>query len=84
MHTRHTTQHEDRAVQDAKRTLHLDGEVNAAWLSMMLISWSPQAQCVAADWMVMPFSRSRSIESIFAPTPSLPRTSWIALIRPVK
>jgi hypothetical protein len=29
---------------------------------------------VAADWMVMPFSRSRSMWSMVAPTPSLPRT----------
>jgi hypothetical protein len=36
---------------------------------------------VAADWMVMPCSRSSSIESILAPTPSLPLTSWIAWIR---
>ncbi len=34
-------------------------------------------QNVAADWIVMPRSRSSSIESILAPTPSLPRTSWI-------
>lgn len=33
-----------------------------------------QSQKVAADWMVIPFSRSRSIESILAPTESLPRT----------
>lgn len=29
---------------------------------------------VAADWMVIPFSRSSSMLSILAPTPSLPRT----------
>lgn len=29
---------------------------------------------VAADWMVMPFSRSSSMLSILAPTPSLPLT----------
>lgn len=29
---------------------------------------------VAADWIVMPFSRSSSMLSILAPTPSLPRT----------
>lgn len=33
-----------------------------------------QSQKVAADWMVIPFSRSRSIESILAPAPSFPRT----------
>jgi hypothetical protein len=33
-----------------------------------------QSQNVAALWMVIPFSRSRSILSIFAPTASLPRT----------
>ena len=76
-------QHQDRAVEHAQRALHLDGEVDVAGVSMMLISWSPHAQYVAADWMVMPFSRSSSMESIFAPTPSLPRTSWISLILPV-
>ena len=44
-------------------------------VSMMLMLMSFHRQNVAADWMVMPFSRSRSIESILAPTPSLPRTS---------
>ena len=34
-----------------------------------------EVQNVAADWMVIPRSRSSSIESIFAPTPSLPFTS---------
>ena len=39
------------------------------------LTWfSPHMQCVAADWMVIPFSRSKSMESILAPTPSLPRT----------
>jgi len=48
----------------------------------MMLMWLPfQKQCVAADWMVMPRSRSRSIESIFAPTPSLPFTSWMAWMR---
>ena len=42
-----------------------------------------QSQNVAADWIVMPFSRSSSMESIFAPTASRPRTSWISLMRPV-
>mmetsp|Transcript_33942 Transcript_33942/g.95515 ORF Transcript_33942/g.95515 Transcript_33942/m.95515 type:complete len:233 (+) Transcript_33942:2722-3420(+) len=54
-------------------------------VSMMLIWWtgSPHTQCVAADLIVIPFSRSRSMLSIVAPTPSLPRTSWILPIRPV-
>ena len=33
-----------------------------------------QSQNVAALWMVMPFSRSSSMLSIFAPTASLPLT----------
>jgi hypothetical protein len=41
---------------------------------MMLMLLSFQVQKVAADWMVMPFSRSSSMLSILAPTPSLPRT----------
>ena len=48
-----------------------------------MMSLSFHLQNVAADWMVMPFSLSSSIESIFAPTPSLPRTSWISWMRPV-
>jgi len=43
-------------------------------VSMMLISCSFHRVKVAADWIVMPFSRSRSMLSILAPTPSLPRT----------
>ena len=52
-------------------------------VSMMLMCVSPHSTCVAADWMVMPRSRSSSMESMVAPTPSLPRTSWISLILPV-
>mmetsp|Transcript_17679 Transcript_17679/g.50500 ORF Transcript_17679/g.50500 Transcript_17679/m.50500 type:complete len:215 (-) Transcript_17679:3705-4349(-) len=52
-------------------------------VSMMLIWFSFQEQWVAADCMVMPFSLSKSMESIFAPTPSFPRTSWMLLMRPV-
>ncbi len=48
---------------------------------MMLMWWPSHSQWVAADWMVMPRSRSSSIESILAPTPSLPFTSWIAWMR---
>jgi len=43
-------------------------------VSITLTAWSFHVQNVAADWMVMPFSRSRSMLSIVAPTPSLPRT----------
>lgn len=42
-----------------------------------------QSQNVAADWIVIPFSLSNSIESILAPTPSRPLTSWISLTLPV-
>lgn len=53
--------------------------VKSTWpgVSIMLMTVSCHWQYVAADWIVIPFSRSRSIESIFAPTPSLPRT-WQA------
>ena len=50
---------------------------------MMLMWWSSQIECVAALWMVIPRSRSRSMESMVAPTASLPFTSWMAWIRPV-
>jgi len=57
---------------------------------MMLMLWVSReasvvshSQYVAADWIVMPFSRSSSIESILAPTWSFPFTSWIWWIRPV-
>jgi hypothetical protein len=49
-------------------------------VSIRLIGVSFHWTLVAADWIVIPRSRSRSIESIVAPTPSLPRTSWIAWI----
>lgn len=46
--------------------------VKSTWpgVSIMLMWWPPHSQNVAADCIVMPFSRSRSMESIFAPTPS--------------
>ena len=50
-------------------------------VSMMLMWWSFHSVYVAADWIVMPRSRSNSMESIFAPTPSFPRTSWMAWMR---
>jgi len=50
-------------------------------VSMMLISWPSHSQKVAAEAIVIPRSFSSSIESIVAPTPSLPLTSWIAWMR---
>ena len=57
--------------------------VKSTWPGVsMMLKWSPfHSQCVAAEAMVMPRSRSSSIESILAPTPSLPFTSWMAWIR---
>jgi pyrrolidone-carboxylate peptidase len=56
----------DGAVEDAQRALDLDGEVDVAGVSMMLI-WLPfQKQVVAAEVMVMPRSCSCSIQSIVA------------------
>jgi hypothetical protein len=76
LHARHAAQHQDRAVEHAQRALDLDGEVDVPGVSMMLMKLvSFHSQCVAADWIVMPRSRSSSIESILAPTPSLPFTS---------
>lgn len=74
--------------------MYRDGKKDAPGVSMMLMLYLPsssgltlsltfQSAKVAADWIVMPFSRSSSIESILAPTPSRPRTSWIADTRPV-
>jgi hypothetical protein len=57
-------EHGDGAVEDAERTLHLDGEVNVAGVSMMLIWFSAQKQVVAADVMVMPRSCSCAIQSM--------------------
>ncbi|GKT65088.1 hypothetical protein ColTof4_07476 [Colletotrichum tofieldiae] len=71
-------QDHDGAVEDTQSSLDLDGEVDVAG-SIDDVDVSAN---VAADWMVMPFSLSRSMESILAPTESLPRTSWIALMRP--
>ncbi len=50
-------------------------------VSMMLMWWSFQLQWVAALVIVMPRSFSSSMESMVAPTPSLPRTSCILWIR---
>ena len=47
-------------------------------VSIMLISWPFHVTFVAADAIVIPLSLSSSMESIVAPTPSLPRTSCIA------
>ena len=84
LHAGDRAEHEDRAVEHAQRALHLDGEVDVArGVDDVDVDSPSTSQYVAADWIVMPFSRSRSIESILAPTPSLPRTSWISWIRPV-
>lgn len=46
-------------------------------VSMMLMLWFFHMVYVAADWMVMPLCLSSSIESMVAPTPSLPFTcTW--------
>ena len=75
LHAGDAAQHEDGAIEHAQRALHLNREVDVAGRVDDVDLVSPQLQYVAADWMVMPFSRSRSMESILAPTPSLPRTS---------
>ena len=56
--------------------------VKSTWpgVSMMLMRCSFQSTWVAAEEMVMPRSRSSSMESMVAPTPSLPRTSCMAWI----
>jgi len=46
--------------------LDLDGEVDVAGVSMMLMRWSFQKQVVAADVIVMPRSCSCSIQSMVA------------------
>jgi hypothetical protein len=84
LHTGDTAQHQDGAIEHAQGPLHLDGEVDVArGVDDVDVEVVFQWQCVAADWIVMPRSRSSSIESILAPTPSLPRTSWMAWIRSV-
>ena len=56
--------------------------VKSTWpgVSMTLISCPFHITFVAAEAMVIPLSLSSSMESMVAPTPSLPRTSWIAWI----
>jgi hypothetical protein len=51
-------------------------------VSITLIIVPFQSTVVAADWMVIPFSRSSSMKSIVAPTPSEPFTSLIDPILP--
>lgn len=55
--------------------------VKSTWpgVSIMFILWSFQIVYVAADWMVIPLWRSSSIESITAPTLSLPFTYRIMI-----
>ena len=60
----------------------LIGEVGTG-MTPLAFSLGGHWQNVAADWIVMPRSRSSSIESILAPTPSFPLTSWIAWMRAV-
>jgi hypothetical protein len=76
------TEHQDRAVEDAERALHFDGEVDVA------------GGVDQVDELVLPLqagggrldrdarSFSRSMKSMVAPTPPLPRTSSILWMRP--
>ena len=57
-------EHDDGAVEDAQRTLHLDREVDVTGVSMMLIWWLFQKHVTAAEVMVMPRSFSCSIQSV--------------------
>jgi hypothetical protein len=74
-----------RMAPSSTRSARSTSIVKSTWpgVSMMLMWCVPQLQKVAADWIVMPFSRSRSMLSMVAPTPSLPLTSWMLSMRPV-
>ena len=74
-----------RMAPSSTRSARSTSMVKSTWpgVSMMLMWCVPHEQKVAADWIVMPFSRSRSMLSMVAPTPSLPLTSWMLSMRPV-
>jgi hypothetical protein len=83
---RHAAEHEDGAVEHAEGALDLDGEVDVSGRVDdvdLVLPPCAEGRGGGADWIVMPFSRSRSMLSIVAPTPSLPFTSWISSMRPV-
>jgi len=83
LHPAHGAQHQDGAVEDSKRTLHFNREIHVAG-RVDDVDGVPFPFAVGgADWMVIPLSFSSSIESMVAPTPSLPLTSctaWILLV----
>ena len=64
-----------RGVDDVDVVLRLDRRARDGHDRLCALASGGHWQNVAADWIVMPRSRSSSIESIFAPTPSLPFTS---------
>jgi hypothetical protein len=57
---------DDAAVEHAQRALDLDREVDVAGVSMMLIWWPLHSALVAAAVIVIPRSRSWTIQSIVA------------------
>ena len=81
------TEHEDGAVEDAERALDLDGEVDVAGgvddVDVGILPFAVRRGGLDCD--APSRARARRIaKSIFAPTPSLPRTSaWISWMRPV-
>ena len=79
------TEHSTRMAPSSTFRARSTSMVKSTWpgVSMMLTWWSFHMVKVAALWMVIPRSRSSSMESMVAPTPSLPRTSWMARMRPV-
>ncbi len=76
------TEQRTRMAESRTRRERSTSMVKSTWpgVSMMLTEWPSQPTLVVAEAMVMPRSRSRSMESMVAPTPSLPLTSWILWI----
>ena len=72
----HRAKHENGAIQHPETSLHLDGEVDVARgvddVDVVVLPATVGRRALA---MVIPRSRSSSIESILAPTPSFPLTS---------
>ena len=62
----HGVEDDDAAVEDAEAAFDFGGEVDVAGVSMMLMRVSRQWAVVAAAVMVMPRSRSWSIQSMVA------------------
>ena len=79
--TEHSTSTAPSSTRSARSTSTVKSTCPGVSIRLMWCSF--QVHEVAAEAMVIPRSRSSSMESMVAPTPSLPRTSCMARMRRV-